>query len=187
MPIDFFTAPCAKTDCHCKSPGVVCGKTTMNMEFGLCDDPPPAEFPAYIQEYRPDDWIARVENPHSKPITFKAIDNCVDLLRSDGDLENRCDGVLLLQNKLTFVELKDRISDGWLAKAMDQLISTIAGFVNNHDKSKFELTEAYVCNKQRPYAITSIRNEMQQFKQATSDLLDNNGLLLVVNKVVRFD
>jgi hypothetical protein len=185
MPIDFFTTPCEKADCHCNSPRIVCKKTTTNEKFGLCDDPPPAELPAYIQEYRSDEWIADVNNPDLKEITFKAIDHCVPVLRPDGNLESRCDGLLLQDNNLMFIELKDKVIRGWVKEARKQLAITIKYFKENHDISQYNIVEAYACNKQRPLAITSNTSEIQQFKDETADILDNKGLLLKVDRNIQ--
>jgi hypothetical protein len=188
MPIDFFLAPCNEVDCHCqfpKLPGRICRKTTANEKFGLCDDPPPEKLPAYIQEYRRDEWIAEVDNPDSKTVTFKAIDNCVPVLRANEEVESCCDGLLLQDNNLTFVELKDRRTQGWLAKARSQITITIENFIANHDIAEYNITEAYACNKQRPFAITSSIEEVQKFKDETEALLYNNGLLLKVDRNIQ--
>ena len=52
MPIDFF-------ENKCKS-------TSNKIEFGLCDDPPPAENPAYIDENDVSKWIGIVKNNTNK-------------------------------------------------------------------------------------------------------------------------
>ena len=92
MPIDFFKE-------HCK--------THSNKDkFGLCDDPPLSENPAYIDEENTTDWIGIVDNTPKKEIDFFAIDRCVDVLRLDGEMESRCDGMLRYNSTIVFVELK---------------------------------------------------------------------------------
>jgi hypothetical protein len=179
MQIDFFSAPCKQSNSNCQTPDIICRETTTLPNFGICDDPPPAATPAYLKFHSPDDWIAHVINLNSKKITFKAIDNCVPVYRVSGELECRCDGMFYYDNNLAFVELKDRGSKGWLSKGRTQLKITIASFIENHDINKFDRVEAYVCNKQRPFAITNNNSEVQKFKDETAALLSGtNGLLL---------
>lgn len=185
MPIDFFVAPCALIAGNCRKLGIVCANTTKSTTFGICDDPPPADTPAYLKFHSSADWIAEVDNQNAKEITFKAIDNCVKILRANGDLECRCDGMLCYDvNVVIFVELKDRTSKGWLSKGRQQLTITIGKFAENHPSGNYQLKEAYVCNKQRPLAITSTNSEVQKFKDDTSVLLGNVGLLLRVERKI---
>lgn len=168
MPIDFF-----KNTCKTTSKGKV---------FGLCDDPPPAENPAYIDEVDSSKWIAEVTNNSASEVSLYAIDHCVDILRPNGDMESRCDGMLTHDDNLTFVELKDRGHKGWLVKGREQLTITIQNFVAHHDISIYNKVEAYVCNKQRPFIVTGISEEVQMFKDDTAALLNSKGLLLKADR-----
>ena len=80
-------------------------------EFGLCDDIPNS--PAYIDENDRLKWIALVKNPNNKEIDFYAIDNCVIIKRPNGEIESSCEGVLVENSTLTFVELKERAKGQW--------------------------------------------------------------------------
>jgi hypothetical protein len=152
------------------------------VKFGICDDQPPLTNPAYLKLHTPDDWIAEISNPNSKQFTFKAIDNCVPVYRTNGELESRCDGMFYYDNNLAFVELKDRGSSGWLSKGREQLTITITNFIANHDITQYNKVEAFVCNKQKPLAITTNNSEVQKFKDETAALLNNGGLLLKVDR-----
>lgn len=158
MPLDFFSDAC---------------KTVSNKEsFGLCDDPPPAKNPAYIDENDPSIWIATVDNKNKTKVDFYAVDHCVNVLKPDGiSLESRCDGVLQHGNNLIFVELKDRGSKGWLGGGVDQLIITFKNFAMNHRITDYTIEHGYVCNKQRPLVITSSANVQQKLKDETGLLL----------------
>lgn len=180
---DFFITPCGRANCNHLPPGTVCGSVTNNNMFGLCDDPPPSSSPAYIQHYNQNDWIATINNPTGQDVTFKAVDNCIELLRPNGDLESRCDGFLKYNNDiLVFVELKDRDSSGWLSRGREQLTITIEKFAENHNVNNYTMNEAYVCNKQRPLAVTSIITEIQKFKDDTANILNNVGMLLKADR-----
>jgi hypothetical protein len=168
MPINFFDSAC---------------KTSSDAtNFGLCDDPPPAKNRAYIDEADNAKWIAEVKNDDAISVDFYAIDHCVEILRPNGEMESRCDGMLHYGTNLTFVELKDRNHSGWLSKGREQLTITIKTFKNNHDVNMFNLKEGYVCNKQRPFAVKSISTEVQKFKNDTAILLGNSGLLLKADR-----
>jgi hypothetical protein len=159
MPINFFEEAC---------------KTSSSLlYFGLCDDPPPATSPAYIkeEEVEPKNWIATVFNGAEKEVAFYAIDHCIEILRPNGDLESRCDGLIHFENKLKFVELKDRASSGWLKKGREQLTTTINIFSANHSINAYDEVEAYVSNKQKPLANTGNSVQIQQFKDDTTLIL----------------
>lgn len=128
--------------------------SSSNSQFGLCNDQPPAENPAYIDEQNRSSWIGIVDNPVNKQVDFYPIDHCVPLFRPKiakeknqilrkihtviiqcfniKELESRCDGVLRFSNSLFFVELKTRTSHKWLAtgktvgsiERLDQSIET---------------------------------------------------------------
>lgn len=181
---DFLISPCTQPNGNCKIAGIVCKSITSNQCFGICDDPPPLKKPAYIQFNRDDEWIAKVNNLEGKEVCFKAIDNCVPVLRSNGDLECRCDGFLIYDDNIIFIELKDRNHKGWLVKGREQITITIDMFLQNHNRNDYKFSVAYVCNKQRPMATTGISNEVQKFKDDTANLLNNNGLLLKVERVI---
>ena len=94
-----------------------CQSQTNQYKFGLCDDP--NEDPAYI-DIDIDDcskWIAIVENNQEIEVIFTAIDNCIEILRSDGTMDNRCDCMLTYNNHLIFVELKEKnYRNNWVVK-----------------------------------------------------------------------
>jgi hypothetical protein len=157
MPIMFFLTQC---------------KTSSNNEnFGLCDNPPPAIDPAYIDEYETSKWIGIVHNPTSKNVDFYAIDHCITILKTDGNIASRCDGMLRYDNTLLFVELKQRGSSGWLLKARNQLAATIAKFKEDNNFTDYDKVEAYACNSLRPSAIQGNNTELQKFK-------DDTGLIM---------
>jgi len=91
-----------------------CSTNSNNLEFGLCDAPPPSNSPAYIDETNQTVWIAKVNNPSNEDVAFYAVDNCVTVLKPDGNEDSRCDGVLFYSDILIFVELKSRESGQWL-------------------------------------------------------------------------
>ncbi|MCB9036883.1 MAG: hypothetical protein H6557_09715 [Lewinellaceae bacterium] len=140
-------------------------------QFGLCDDPPPAADPAYIDETDASKWIGIVNNHTRINIEFYAIDNCVTVLRADGSLESRCDGLLSYQENLIFVELKPRGGGQWLKKGREQLTITINRFKLEHDITVFNKVEAYVCNNLRPLAHSGQASNIQKFR-------DDTGLIL---------
>jgi len=159
MPINFFDEN-AKTN-------------SSETRFGLCDDPPPAENPAYIDEIDDLKWIGIVNNHTNQDTDFYPVDRCIPLYRANGEPENRCDGVLRFNNNLIFVELKSREAAGWLGKGREQLTVTIQLFKVNYTVTDFAKIEAYVCNSLRPIASKNYAIEIQKFK-------DDTGLILNV-------
>lgn len=120
-------------------------------------------------------------------MTFKAVDNCVDILRSNGEKEQSCDGVLVYEDNLIFVELKDRGTQGWLTTAREQITVVFENFIKHHNIKAYSTIKAYACNKQRPLAVTSYNEEVQRFKDRTGSLLDNNGLILTVSRNIQIE
>jgi hypothetical protein len=164
MPVVLFNAGC---------------RTESNSEkFGLCDDPPPARNPAYIQESDELKWIAIVKNADKAECSFYAIDHChnVIMLRPDGKQEKRCDGMLHYDNNIIFVELKDR-NRNRLGGGRKQLAKTIQAFFDNYDKNNYNKIEAYISNKQRHPLNKNNTIEIQKFKNDT-------GLILNVSKEI---
>lgn len=155
MPIDFFTEACRS----------ISNKKT----FGLCDDPPPANTPAYIDENNSNQWIGIVNNKNAHSVHFYAIDHCVDILRADGRMERRCDGLLCHSKKMIFIELKSQKKKGsaWLTEGREQLKTTIDIFRKNVDESSYESIEAYVCNQLKPRANQGHAVQIQKFKDET--------------------
>jgi hypothetical protein len=176
MSIDFISAPCTRVNSNCQRPSILCQSSTTSVKFGICDKEPPPSLPAYIDTTNPVDWIAEVQNPRGINLIFKAIDACVEITRLDGNAESRCDGVLINDTELTFVELKNRVASGWLSKGRKQLTITIQKFLSDGNAG-YTIKDAYVCNKQRPLAITSNTNEIQKFK-------DDTGLDLKISRII---
>jgi len=159
MPINFFETRCQTS--------------TNEIRFGLCDDPPPPNNPAYIDFSNRAKWIAEVSNPNAETVVFTAIDSCIEILRLDGTHESRCDGMLTYKNVIVFVELKERRGNrnAWIAKADAQLRNTIRNFANNHDLSVFSTKIAYVANSLRPNMQNFKIERKQKFKDDTGFIL----------------
>jgi hypothetical protein len=146
-----------------------CQSQTNQYKFGLCDDP--NEDPAYI-DIDIDDcskWIAIVENNQEIEVIFTAIDNCIEILRSNGEKENRCDGMLTYNNHLIFVELKERKSKNrdWCGDGENQLRKTINVFIANHDLAIYKSKKAYIANSRKPNFQSSQSERMDRFKDET--------------------
>lgn len=151
MGIDFFNTQC---------------KSSSNKKiFGLCDDPPPAENPAYIDEDNGENWIAVVENHYEQEINFVAIDNCILIKRENGEPSKRCDGMLYFEDTVIFVELKDRkgTPKDWKEDAENQLKETISFFEKQNEAKNFKNKKAYICNKTVPKANTKNQARMDKF------------------------
>lgn len=160
MSIDFFVNTC---------------KSTSNKaEFGLCDDPPPATNPAYIDEVDDSKWISIVKNSKIKEIEFIAIDACIDIRKSDGSLESRCDGLLSFDNSLIFVELKSREGGQWLKKGREQITITVNNFKLNYNINQYDNVFGSVCNSLKPQSHSGHAANIQQFYDETGLILKSD-------------
>ena len=163
MPIDFFINSC---------------KTHSNkIEFGLCDDPPPASNPAYIDEDDNSKWIGVVKNNNNKEVEFIAIDACIDIRKPDGNLESRCDGLLSFENNLIFVELKFREGGQWLKKGRKQLTITVNNFKMNYNILDYNNVHGNVCNSLRPLSHSGHAANIQQFFDETNLVLKSDNII----------
>lgn len=147
--------------------------------FGLCDDPPPAKNPAYIDEVDGAKWIAVVENEDRYAATFTAIDNCIETKREDGTMDKRCDGMLTYNSTVIFVELKERAASGvaWVKDAEKQLRTSISYFEATDEAEKYKDKKAYIANKEHPKSKDSQMRRMDQF------FMDTGYVLRIVNRI----
>ena len=164
MSINFF-------DANCQS-------QTNQYKFGLCDDPNKDKDPAYIVTVDCSKWIAIVENNQEIEVIFTAIDNCIEILRSDGTMDNRCDGMLTYNNHIIFVELKERnFRNKWVGKGEEQLKNTINVFIANHDLAIYKSKKAYIANNKKPNFQSSQITRMDKFK-------DETGFRLIIQNTI---
>jgi hypothetical protein len=156
-----------------------CQTNSDKKKFGLCDDPPPASNPAYIDENDGAKWIAVVENDERYSVSFTAIDNCIEIKRADGKMDKRCDGVLTYDANIIFVELKERgaLGSAWVKDAEIQLRTTIAYFEKTDDAEEFSHKKAYIANSEHPRFKESQIRRMEQF------LTDTGYILRVENRI----
>ena len=146
-------------------------------QFGLCDDQNATR--AYVDTTTPEKWVATVDNPSRRAVTFTAIDKCV---MQDGDEpgRGRCDGMLTTDDLLYLVELKDQ-APPWRQHAIEQLESSIQFLLAHHDVSRFRHKKAFASNKRRP-AFVTVENELQlQFRREYGFRIDVQATVVVVS------
>ncbi|MBK8045067.1 MAG: hypothetical protein IPK21_21930 [Haliscomenobacter sp.] len=142
--------------------------------FGLCDDPPPSQTTAYIDEADGSKWIAVVVNEYEYPVLFTAIDRCIEIRNPDGKMEKRCDGMLTYGSSVIFVELKQRggaKSNAWIREAEGQLKNTISYFEETDLSEKYTLKMAYISNSEHPKFRASQIVRMEKFFSETTYIL----------------
>jgi hypothetical protein len=113
-------------------------------------------------------------------VIFTAIDNCIEILRSNGEKENRCDGMLTYNSKIIFVELKTRkyTNSVWIEEGEKQLRKTIAVFVNHNNLAIFKSKKAYIANNKKPQFQYSHKERMQKFR-------NNTGFTLSIQNTIK--
>ena len=124
-----------------------CQKSINKPLFGLCDDQ--NNTPAYIDINDENNWIASIINPATKIILYTAIDNCIEIRRENGEMDNRCDCMLNYPENIIFVELKNKGSD-WISEGINQIEVTITNFGKNHNLTVIKHKRAFVANKKHP-------------------------------------
>lgn len=146
------------------------------VKFGLCDDESTTR--AYVDTTTPSKWVATVENPSRRDVTFTAIDKCV-ILDGDAPGQGRCDAMLTTDDLLYLIELKDQNSK-WQPHAIEQLESTILFLHAHHDLTQFRTKKAFACNKRhKPFA--TVDNElMLRFRRNYGFRIDVQATVLIV-------
>ena len=151
--------------------------------FGICDDEDEsAKTPAYVSIDPTDKWVAIVQNRTEKPINFTAVDNCIEIRRANGDMDNRCDAILTNDEHIVFIELKVQRTSGWITHAVDeQLQTTIDHFKENCDIDKYRYKRAFVCNRKiSTFQMPVIKAKNECF------LLKRNHIRLSIEQTIVF-
>lgn len=149
--------------------------------FGVCDIPA-AEEKAYIAESQGENWLAIVDNHYGTKVNFVPIDHCIELLRPDGKMDNRCDGCLFYEKTIIFVELKDRSSKGpaWIKDAERQLRHTIKHFEDQKESDAFKVKKAYIANCAKPRFQSGQAVRMENFFNETKYVLRIENTIEIV-------
>lgn len=149
---------------------------TRALKFGICEDP--STKIAYTDEVHAGSWIATVQNDSALELTFTAVDKC--LLQDDEyPGRGRCDGMLISDQHLYFIELKDEAS-GWITGAVDQLESTIQFFLESHDASCYKHKKAFACNRRHRH-FQELDNELNlRFFRDYKFRIDAQATVMVV-------
>lgn len=133
---------------------VDCQKITTDKKFGLYDAEDST--PAKIKLVDEQDWNATVLNESDKEILFTAIDNCIEILRENGDMDSSCDVMLSYESNLLLVELKNK-RDAWQAEGLAQIEATI-------NRLKVENKEFYFGFKKRKAIVANSRHQFPCFQ-----------------------
>lgn len=88
-------------------------------------------------------------------------------------MAKRCDGVLMYNSTVIFVELKQRGAKGnaWVEDAIPQLKSTIESFEKTELSENYNQKKAYISNSEHPKFKTSQIERMEKFYIDTGYIL----------------
>lgn len=162
-------------------------QSTKKELFGLCDDD--NKQPAYIDSdisNKETKWIGIVINETQKEVLFYPVDNCIKLIRPDGSMAQRCEGILRSDsNTLIFTELKDRkvLPAVWLKEAESQIIETLKFFLDNYKSNNYKI-KAWISNKQ--LTNPNYYQQISDFKALTKQLFGNRlGYTLYIDRRIK--
>jgi hypothetical protein len=145
--------------------------TSNKKTFGLCDKEPPPHLPAYLDESSGKEWIAVVDNFYQSSVKFVALDNCITLLKDDGKQDKCCDGMLVHNATVIFIELTTRTDTKWRKEKYEQLYATIRHFENTKDSNDYKIKKAYIANNSHPKFKTSYGILASRFMSNTGYVL----------------
>lgn len=123
-----------------------CQTETNKDKFGIYD--PGDKKPAILKFEDATLWHATVINTKQKQIKFTAIDNCIDIFRTNGEMAQRCDGMLTFNTTIYYIELKTG-RKAWQQEGLNQIESTIKQMQNKASAFAAQFTKriAIVANK----------------------------------------
>lgn len=129
---------------------IECQTRTNERKFGIYD----AEdnTPAKISYGSAHSWNAKVINETCKNVLFTAIDNCIDIKRPNGDMDNRCDCMLTYDETLVLIELKNK-RGSWQTEGLFQIQTTLERMVDsgNGFLDTFKKRRAFVVNRKHQF------------------------------------
>lgn len=165
MMVDFFKTTCKEQE-------------LTHQQFGICDDEDGKK--AYTNIDNANKWIATVNNKTKKEIEFTAIDNCITILKAGSkDKESSCDGMLIFENSIFLVELKNQGTGGWLPKAISQLKNTIRLLSLNNSLDEFRYKKAYACNRKHPNFQVIDVEKKRMFYNETGFRIDAQAKIVI--------
>lgn len=137
--------------------------------FGIYDELD-NNVPAYLVFNENKIWILRVFNQKNLAVSFHPIDNCISILKEGTkNKDSLCDGFLLYQDTINFVELAESRHKS-TEKCINQLKSTIEYFKLKHSVDEFLSKGAIVSNIKKLTSSVSIERQ-DDFKQETGFML----------------
>jgi hypothetical protein len=135
-----------------------------DINFGICDD---TSYPhAYTDHIDNTKWIVPVFNSMQIDVLFIPVDKSLYITKSPGMMQSTCDAILVYEDNVVFVELKESGSP-WISKAIEQLKITIEVFGKNHDLFSYKKRRAFAANKKASAYAYNLQDEMDDFKRLT--------------------
>ena len=133
--------------------------------YGLCDDD--SKSPAFVSlNPEGDEWLCEVINTQGKLCRWTAIDNCIEILRDDGSMESRCDGMITYEDNIIFVELK-KVRKSWIPDGVEQLKISVQLFFDHNQIEQYRKKQAILSNRSHPSFHFNQVEAMQRFKNET--------------------
>ena len=132
-----------------------CRTLTKAERFGLCDDED--KTPAKVKFEDEHVWNATIKNDSAKEVDVTAIDNCINILRENGEMESRCDVMMRYDGNLLFIELKNK-RDSWQAEGLAQIEATILKMIE-------ENREYYFGFQKRKAVVANAKNQFPAFQE----------------------
>ena len=145
MKVDFFNPSCQTI--------------TTERRFGLYDQE--NQTPASIVLTDEAIWNATVVNNKGKTISFTAIDNCIDVLKENGEMDNRCDCMLTYEATLLLVELKNE-RGSWQTEGLAQVENIAKRMIE-------EIPKYYFSYKKRKAIVSNRKKKFPAFHNSNAE------------------
>ncbi len=127
-----------------------CQTTTNERKFGLYDAEDKTPIKVHLTDE--DKWNATVLNSESKNVLVTAIDNCIDIIRPNGEMDNRCDCMLTYDTTILFIELKNK-RDSWQSEGLAQIENVVNVMIEESPEfyNAFTKRKAIVANRKHQF------------------------------------
>jgi len=135
-----------------------CQQLTSEKKFGLFDAEDKTA--AKIKLTEEITWNATVVNDKGKSLQFTAIDNCIEVYRENGEMDSRCDCMLIHDSYLLLVELKNK-RENWQSEGLAQIGHTAMRMID-------ENADFYYGFKKRKAIVANRKNKFPAFHESNA-------------------
>ncbi len=139
-----------------------CETVVSSQVFGISDNESKKPCVVDTDVNNEEKWDITINNPNNKAITVNGIDNCIEIIRENGEQDNICDACIRYDQTIIFIEIKNK-NRNWLEQAAHQISNTIKHFNEYNALNGYTIRKAYIANNRKPifnYSHIKVQQKM---------------------------